>query len=98
MVDVMLSWCLELKEAVMTLQSFARRTCMSCPGLKREHARIRPLRRRNGKGGMSIHADLRRGSENVETGAVIQSTMLGEMVASNESMLSQRCFPRKDLV
>lgn len=56
MVDVMLSWCLEFKEAVMTLQSFARRTCMSCPGLKREHARIRPLRRRNGKGGMSIHA------------------------------------------
>lgn len=29
MVDVMLSWCLEVKEAVTTLRSFARRTCMS---------------------------------------------------------------------
>lgn len=55
MADLMLFWCPEeVKEAVTTLRSFAQRAHMSW--FDRENARIHPLRRRNGKGGMSIHA------------------------------------------
>lgn len=52
--DLMLFWCLEVKEALTTLRSFAQRAYMSW--IDREHARNHPLRRRTGKGGMSIHA------------------------------------------
>lgn len=48
--DLMLFWRLdEVKNALITLRSFAQRAHMSW--FDREHARIHPLHKRNGKGG-----------------------------------------------
>lgn len=49
MADLMLFWCLEVKEALITLRSFAPRAYMSW--IDREHARIHPLGRRMAREG-----------------------------------------------